>query len=504
MINSIPLLTILALLPLVGALVLLLLKGNTGKLVGLGFALTTTILGVVAFVSSLGGPLVENVPWIRAIGANYALELDGLSGVLVLLTVILVPVVMIAEWNVDETPAARWTGRTYFSLALMMQTFALYVFMAGDLLLFYIVFEATLIPMYFLIGGWGGAKRSAAAMKFLLVSLAGGLVMLVGVAGVYAVGAQQGQVSFLLSDLQQIDFGGAVGNWLFVAFFFAFALKAPLVGLHTWLPDAAEQARAGTSTLLVGVLDKIGAFGMIKVCLMVFPEASRWATPVILVWAIVSMIYGALMAFGTKDLLRFVSYTSISHFGFMVFGIFAMTTQSLTGSIFYMLAHGFSSAALFLVIGFLVHRRGTAEISAFGGVQRVAPVLAGFLLIAGLATLSLPGLANFVSEFLVMAGAWQRYPIHTAVITIGMVLAAVYVLSMYRRTMTGPVTSQTAEHITEDLTTRERAAVVPLLVLLLVLGFYPSPILDVVDDAATGVMSVVGVQDPAPQIEEGN
>lgn len=504
MINSIPLLTILALLPLVGALVLLLLKGNTGKLVGLGFALTTAIVGVVAFVLSLGSPLVENVEWISAIGAYYSLELDGLSGVLVLLTVILVPIVMIAEWNVDEAPNARWSTRTYFSLALMMQTFALYVFMAGDLLLFYIVFEATLIPMYFLIGGWGGAKRSAAAMKFLLVSLAGGLVMLVGVAGVYAVGAQQGQVSFLLSDLQQIDFSGAVGNWLFVAFFFAFALKAPMVGLHTWLPDAAEQARAGTSTLLVGILDKIGTFGMIKVCLMVFPEASKWATPVILVWAVVSMIYGALMAFGSKDLLRFVSYTSISHFGFMVFGIFAMTTQSLTGAIFYMMNHGFSTAALFLVIGYLVNRRGTADIAAFGGVQKVAPVLAGFLLIAGMSTLALPGLATFVSEFLTMAGSWQVYPVHTAVITLGMVLAALYILSMYRRTMTGPVTRATEEHVKSDLSLRERAAVVPLLVLLLVFGFFPKPILDVVDQAATGVMSVIGVTDPAPQIEEGN
>ncbi|MCC2592151.1 NADH-quinone oxidoreductase subunit M [Tessaracoccus sp. OS52] len=504
MFNSIPLLTILALLPLVGALVLLLLKGNAGKLVGLGFAFTTTILGVVAFVLSLNTSLVEDVEWIPAIGAHYALQFDGLTGVLVLLTVILVPVVLIAEWNVGEAPEARWSTRTFFALALTMQSFALFVFMAGDLLVFYIMFEATLIPMYFLIGGWGGARRGPAAMKFLLVSLAGGLVMLVGVAGVYAVGAQQGQVSFLLSDLAALDFSGSLGNWLFAAFFFAFALKAPLVGLHTWLPDAAEQARAGASTLLVGILDKIGTFGMIKVCLLVFPEASQWATPVIIVWAVVSMIYGALMAIGSKDLLRFVSYTSISHFGFMVFGIFAMTTQSLTGAIFYMMTHGFSTAALFLVVGFLVQRRGSAEVTAFGGVQKVAPVLAGFLLVAGLSTLALPGMASFVSEFLAMAGSWQRYPIHAAVITLGMVLAAVYVLTVYQRTMTGPVTPQTAEHITHDLSLRERAAVAPLIVLLLVFGFYPKPILDVVDETAAGVMSVIGVTDPAPQIQEGN
>lgn len=502
--NQILLLSILALLPLLGALLLVFVKGHTGKLLGLAVALVTTVLGVTLFVASRSGDIEGSIPWIRGIGAYYALGLDGMSGILVLLTVILVPLVLIAEWNVGDSEDARWSSTAFFGLALAMQSFALFVFLASDVLLFYIAFEATLVPMYFLIAGWGGAKRRAAALKFLLVSLAGGLVMLIGVAGVYVVSAEQGNATFLIPELADVDFAGSVGNWLFLAFFFAFAVKAPLAGLHTWLPDAAAEARGGTSTLLVGVLDKIGAFGMIKICLLVFPEASKWAAPVVITWAVVSMIYGALMALTSKDLMRFVSHTSISHFGFMVFGIFAMTTSTLTGAVFYMLAHGLSSAALFLVLGFLAERRGTAEVSAFGGVQKVAPVLAGFFLVAGMATLSLPGLANFVGEFLAMAGAWTAYPIHTAVITLGMVMAAAYVLTMYLKTMTGPVTEQTAEHVTTDLGLREKFAVAPLLVLLLVFGFFPKPILQAADDAATHVMSVIGASDPALQIEESN
>ena len=500
-----PLLTILALVPLVGSVLLFFLKGNTGKLVGYGIALTTAVIGVLAFVfHTQGASLAENYPWIPSLGAHYALNLDGMGAILVLMTVILVPVVLLAEWHVGEREGDRWGSSTFFALALMLEAFALIVFMASDVLLFYVAFEATLIPTYFLIGGFGGIKRKAAAMKFLIYSLAGGLVMLVAVAGLYAVSAQAGNPSFLIGDLVDVDMGTGIARWLFAGFFFAFAVKAPMVGLHTWLPDSAEAGTPGTSTLLVGILDKIGTFGMIKICLALFPEATQWATPVVLIWAIVSVIYGALMAFQAKDLLRLVSYTSISHFGFMVFGIFALTTQSLAGSIFYMLNHGLSTAAMFLVVGFMIRRRGSADIDAFGGVQKVAPVLAGVLLMSGLSALALPGMGSFVSEFLVMAGSWQRYPIHTAVITLGMVLAAVYVLRMYKTTMTGPVTEQAAEHITTDLTLREKAVVAPLLILLIVFGFFPKPVLSVADDAAKATMSVVGVTDPAPQVQEGN
>ena len=500
-----PLLTILALLPILGSLVLLALKGPVARLVGYGFALTTAILGVLAFIlHSQGAALAEQAQWIPAIGAYYALDLDGMGALLVLMTVILVPIVLLAEWKVGETENARWGTGTFVALALLLEGFALFVFMAGDVLLFYLAFEATLIPTYFLIAGFGGVRRRAAALKFLIYSLVGGLVMLVAIAGLYAVTAAEGTPTFLINDLATLGIDGTIGRWLFVGFFFAFAVKAPMAGLHTGLPDAAEQATPGTSTLLVGILDKIGTFGMIRICLSVFPEATQWATPLILIWAVVSVLYGAIMAFGAKDLLRLVSYTSISHFGFMVFGIFALTSQSISGSIFYMLNHGLSTAAMFLVVGFMIARRGSADIDAFGGVQKVAPVLAGVLLTSGLTALALPGMGSFVSEFLVMAGAWQRYPIHTAFITLGMVLAAVYVLRMYLRTMTGPVTEQVSTHITTDLTLREKAVVAPLLILLIVFGFFPKPLLSVADDAATQTMALVGVADPAPQVQEGN
>ncbi|RRD46977.1 NADH-quinone oxidoreductase subunit M [Tessaracoccus sp. OH4464_COT-324] len=499
------LLTILALLPIVGAAVVALLKGNVAKLVGLGFALTTLVFGGTVAVLSFSGvtSLAISVPWIRPIGAYYALDMMPMDAVLVLLTVILLPVVLLAEWRIDDRPDIRGTAAGFFSLALLMQGLALFVFLAGDLLLFYLAFEATLIPVYFMIGRFGGTGRRRAAIKFLLYSLAGGLVLLVGVVGLYASSVSAGKPSMLIGDLAALSLDPTTANLLFVAVFFAFAVKAPLVGLHSWLPDTAAAATSGTSTLLVGILDKIGTFGLIKICLVIFPGSMQWAAPVVLVWAVVSMFYGALMAFQSKDMLRLVSYTSISHFGFMVLGIFALTTQSMTGSIFYMLNHGFSTAALFLMVGFLVARRGSADINAFGGVQKVAPVLAGFFLLSGLSALALPGMASFVSEFLVMAGSFQRYPAHVAVIALGMVLAAVYVLRLYKTTMTGPVTEQVEEHIKHDLSLRERAAVFPLIVLLLILGFVPKPALSIIDSASQGFLSVAGVTDPTPQLKEG-
>lgn len=493
-------LTTLVLLPMAGALLLCLVKGQAAKVAGLVFSMLTLALGVAVFVAagSDAAALAVQVPWIAPIGAWFALSVDGMGAVMVLLTVILVPVVMIAEWNIGDSDG-RWSTRAFFGLVLVLESLSLLVFLAGDALLFYLAFEATLIPMYFMIGGWGGAKRGRAAIKFLLFSLAGGLVMLVGIVGLFAVSVGAGTPSYLLSDLAALKIGGDLGKWLFAAFFFAFAVKAPMVGVHTWLPDTAEQASPGTSTLLVGVLDKIGTFGMIKFCLMLFPEASQWATPVVLIWALVSILYGAVMAIGSPHLMRLISFTSVSHFGFMVLGIFAVTTPSLTGSMFYMINHGFSTAALFLIVGFLIQRRGSAQVGDFGGVQKVAPVLAGVFLMAGLSALALPGMSSFVSEFLVTSGAFQRYPWHTGVAVLGVVLAAVYVLLAYQRTMTGPVTDQVAETVKTDLSARERLVAAPLLALILVFGFFPKPMLDAVEPTAKDTMSQVGVTDPAPQ-----
>jgi NADH-quinone oxidoreductase subunit M len=268
--------------------------------------------------------------------------------------------------------------------------------------------------------------------------------------------------------------------------------------LHTWLPDAASEATPGTSVLLVSVLDKIGTFGMMRFCLGIFPEASRWASPVIMAFAVFSVIYGALLAIGQNDIRRLIAYTSVSHFGFIVLGIFALTSTSQAGSALYMFNHGLSTGALFLVTGFLISRRGSKMISDYGGVEKVAPVLAGLFLVAGLSSLSLPGLSPFVSEFLVLAGTFTSSIVAATVATLGVILAAVYILLMYQRTMTGPVREST-RHL-PDLNPREIASLAPLLVLIVVLGFFPKPALDAVNPTVTSLLHQVDVHDPVPTV----
>lgn len=496
-----PWLTLLGLLPILGGLVLLLPMGRgAARILGLGVALATlAFAGATAAVYLAGTDLGVAVPWIRAFGAWWALDLDGMGLAMVLMTAVLTPLVLLAEWRVPE---GRWSPQAFFALVLILEGLSLFVFMATDVLLFYLFFEATLIPTYFLILGFGGPGRGRAAIKFLLFSLAGGLIMLASVVGLFAVGASQGGGSYLLSDLAALRLDGDLGRWLMLGFLVAFVVKAPMVPLHTWLPDAAEQSTPGTATLLVGVLDKIGTFGMIRFCLGLFPEASTWIAPFMTWFAVVSILWGALGALASRNMMRLVAYTSVSHFGFMVLGIYAFTTTSLAGSMFYMLNHGFSTAALFLVVGFLARRRGSYDIDAFGGVQKVAPVAAGVLLVSGLSALSLPGMSTFVSEFMVIAGSWSRDPIVTAFALPGVVLAAVYVFRLYQRTMTGPVTEASAEHFTRrDLTGVERLIMVPILGVLLVLGFMPRPAVELVEPAARATMEYVGVADPAPVVE---
>jgi NADH-quinone oxidoreductase subunit M len=496
---TVPWLTILGLLPLLGAAVLCLPVQQIAKGVGMTFALLTAGVGIgVATLAGQGVPLAERAPWIPAFGASWALDLDGMSLMMVLLTVVLTPAVLLAEWRLaDGGGSAKWGPRAYVGLVLALEGLSLLVFMAGDVLLFYLLFEATLIPVYFLIGGYGGARRSYAAIKFLLFSLAGGLVMLFSVIGIYAESTRQfGTPTYLLSDLAALRPDQTTGMLLMVGFLIAFIIKAPMVPLHTWLPTAAEESTPGTSVLLVGVLDKIGTFGMIKFCVFLFPDASRAVGPTMIVLALVSILYGALAAIGSKNLLRLVAYTSISHFGFMVLGIYTFTTVGTSGTIFYMLNHGFSTGALFLVLGFLITRRGSALVDAYGGVQKVAPVLAGTLLLAGLSSLALPGMSSFVSEFMVMAGAWSREPWVAAVAALGTVLAAVYILLMYQRTMTGPVTDQVSEHIRSDLNLREKVVAAPLIAVMLVLGFVPQLALAQIEPTVTAVLAHAGISDP--------
>jgi NADH-quinone oxidoreductase subunit M len=285
-------------------------------------------------------------------------------------------------------------------------------------------------------------------------------------------------------------------NLLFLGFFIAFAIKAPVWPFHTWLPDAAQSATPGTSVLLLGVLDKVGTFGMIRYCLTMFPEASKTFTPVIMVLAVISIIYGAFLAIGAKDIKRLIAYTSISHFGFITMGIFAMTSQGQSGAILYMFNHGFSTAALFLVAGWMISRRGSSTIAEFGGLQRVTPVMAWTFFIAGLSSLALPGLSSFVSEFLVLVGTFTRYPVHAIIATFGIVLAALYILIPVQKALHGPTTP--GNENLKDLNLREKLAIAPVVAIIVVLGFYPSPLLNVINPAASHVISKMGFTDPAP------
>ncbi|MQY22095.1 NADH-quinone oxidoreductase subunit M [Nocardia macrotermitis] len=525
--NGFPWLTTLWVLPLVGAVVVVAVPRawrTAARATGLVVAVATLVVAIVIAARFTPGgaqyQMVESHRWIPAFGAGYTLGLDGIALALVLLTAGLVPLLILAGWrDEDEVGGGRRVAHIYVALTLVVESMVLVSFVSLDILLFYVFFEVMLIPMYFLIGGFGPhanpelrRTRSRAAVKFLLYNLFGGLIMLAAVIGLYVLTARQhlggaGGTFDLRAVVQaaatgHLGAGPAVLNALFLGFMFAFAVKAPLWPLHTWLPGAAVSATPSSAVLMMAVVDKVGTFGMLRYCLLLFPHAAKTYAPLISVLAVVGIVYGAIVAIGQRDVMRLIAYTSISHFGFIILGIFAMTNQSGSGATLYMVNHGISTAALFLIAGFLVSRRGTRLIAEFGGVQKVAPILAGTFLIAGLATLSLPGLAPFVSEFLVLVGTFTRYPVAAICATSALVLAALYVLWMYQRMMTGPV--KEGNEGVHDLRARELVVVAPLIAALLFLGAYPKPLLDRIDPAVAGTLSTIGAHDPAPAVPQVN
>ncbi|MBO8201512.1 NADH-quinone oxidoreductase subunit M [Streptomyces smyrnaeus] len=541
---SFPLLTVTAALPAVGAVATAAVpaaKRTAAKWLALVFSLATLVLAAVVLVrfdpDGARYQLTESHAWISDFGVRYELGVDGIGAALMALTALLIPFVIGAGWHdadPDPSPSSssrgdpnvrgsaavdtsRWRPtQGFFALILAVEAMVLVSFAATDVFLFYIFFEAMLIPMYFLIGGFGdrahaageeeGAKqRSYAAVKFLLYNLAGGLIMLAAVIGLFVVSSDSlGEGTFSLPELLRARADGeltmstSTERLLFLGFFVAFAIKAPLWPLHTWLPNAMGEATAPIAVLITAVVDKVGTFAMLRFCLGLFPNASEWATPVVLGLALVSVLYGALLAVGQRDIKRLVAYASISHFGFIILGIFAMTSQGQGGATLYMVFHGISTAALMLVAGFLISRRGSRLIADYGGVQKVAPVLAGTFLVGGLATLSLPGLAPFVSEFLVLVGTYSRYPVVGIIATAGIILAALYVLVLYQRTMTGPVRKPEIERM-PDLKVRELAVVAPLVALLVLLGVFPKPLSEIVNPAVEHTLSDVQKKDPKPQ-----
>jgi NADH-quinone oxidoreductase subunit M len=493
----------LALLPLLGALIVGVLPNNNVlriKQAALGSTILTALFGLYIATQfaakETAFQFVQKNEWIPSFAINFSVGVDGLALVLIVMSVVLTPIVVLAGWN--ESEGGRWSAKVFYILILVLETMMIGVFAATDVFLFYVIFEAMLIPVYFLIGGYGTGERAAAAVKFLLYSLFGGLLMLASIIGIYVVSSNAGYASFDITELAELHtvMSSTTQNLLFLGFFIAFAIKAPLWPLHTWLPDAAKAGSPGTSVLLLGVLDKVGTFGMIRFCITIFPDASKTFTPVIIVLSVISILYGAFLAIGARDLKRLIAYTSISHFGFITMGIFAMTTQGHSGATLYMFNHGFSTAALFIVGGWMIARRGSSTIADFGGLQRVTPVMAWMFFFAGMSSLALPGLSSFVSEFLVLVGTYTRYPVAAILATFGIVLAALYILIPVQRALHGPTTP--GNENLPDLNLREKIAIAPVVAVIVAFGFYPAPLLNIINPAAAHVLETAGFTDPAP------
>jgi NADH-quinone oxidoreductase subunit M len=522
-----PWVTVVGVIPLVGAIVVMALpraREGQARLVAMAASLLTLAASVAMAVDySDGGArfqFTQDYSWIKAFGAHYAVGVDGIALALILMTTALTPICILASWHdVEAAPAVPADGvaddderepalrsgrgpKAFFALLLATETLVIGVFGSIDVFFFYVLFEAMLIPMYFLIGSFGGPRRSYAAVKFLLYSLAGGLLMLVAVIGLYITSAHQlGAGTFdyrvLISQLH-ISHGEQVA--LFLGFFIAFAIKAPLWPFHTWLPDAASEAPTGTAVMLVGILDKVGTFGFLRYCIPLFPYAAKLFAPYVLGLCVVGILYGALLAIGQRDMKRLVAYSSVSHFGFIALGIFAFTTQGGSGATLYMVNHGFSTGALFLVVGFLSTRRGSRMIADFGGVSTVAPWLGAMVLVAGLSALALPGLSTFVSEFLVLVGTFTTHRWFAVTGTFGIILAAVYTLWWIQRTIHGPVGAGVEGF--KDLSWREGWVIGPVIAVIVVLGVYPKPLLDAINPAVVHTNSVVRSEDPSPSVPE--
>jgi NADH-quinone oxidoreductase subunit M len=472
------LLSILIILPLLAALILALLPPANARLIK-GFALFAVL---VEFAVSLALLLnfnpafgvmqfVEQYAWVQLaqLSISYHVGVDGLSIWLVMLTTFLMVIAITASFiGIKE-----WL-KEYYIFFLILEAAMIGVFVALDLFLFYVFWEFTLIPMAFLIGIWGHERRIYAALKFILFTMSGSLLMLIAI---IVLAFSQSPATFDWVALQKAAIPADLEPWLFAAFALAFAIKVPMFPLHTWLPDAHVQAPTAGSIILAGVLLKMGAYGFVRFNLALFPNASHQFAPVLVTLAIIGIIYGAAVAAVQPDLKSLVAYSSVSHLGFIVLGIFAFNPQALSGAIMQMVNHGLSTGALFLIVGMIDERRHTRLIAEFGGLAKVMPALAAFFLIVMLSSLGLPGLNGFVGEFLILLGAWRANPGYAIFAATGVILAAIYLLWMYERVMQGPVTNEKNTRL-PDLSRREIALLVVLVVFIIALGVYPRLVLD--------------------------
>jgi NADH-quinone oxidoreductase subunit M len=476
-------------LPLFGALVLGFVDSDprTARVVGLvtsALTFVASLLILVQFdVTEPALQLQERAAWIPVIGAEFALAVDGVSLVLILLTTFLVPLILLASWdNVTD----RLKG--YVAAFLILEAAVIGVFAATDLLLFAVFFELTLVPMYLIIGIWGGAGRRYAAVKFFLYTMLGGLLMLVAILYLYS---QTG--TFAYEAILGLELSGTEQRWLFGAFVIAFAVKVPLFPVHTWLPDAHTEAPTGGSVFLAGVLLKMGTFGLLRYALPLFPDATVEFAPTLLALSVVGILYGALVALMQRDIKKLIAYSSVSHMGFVVLGTFALNATATSGSVVQMINHGLSTGALFLLIGFLYERRHTRQIAAFGGLAKRVPVMAGLWLLVSMSSLALPGLNGFVGEFPILLGTFQEVRWAGVLAAFGAVLAALYLLWAYQRMFHGPLVGADNEHTT-DLKPREVGVLAPIVVLIVAIGVHPQPLYDLVQPSVDRVLTEVGVE----------
>ncbi|MBI3962915.1 MAG: NADH-quinone oxidoreductase subunit M [Deinococcus sp.] len=482
--SGFPYLTVLIFLPLVGSVLALLSRqGQAARTIALVTSLLTLGLGLLVagqFQSSQAGFQLQErfQPWAaEGLGASYHLGIDGISLLLILLTTVLSAVSVIASWHIERQPAL------YFGLLLILETGMLGTFASLDLVLFYIFFETTLVPMYFLIGLWGYENRVYAAYKFFLYTMSGSVLMMLAILGLYFVGGH----TFDLPALLQAGVPAGAQYWLFLGFAIAFAIKVPLFPLHTWLPDAHTEAPTAGSVLLDGILLKLGNFGFVRFCLPLFPDASRAFAPLVMTLAVIGILYGAMVAVAQKDLKRLVAYSSVAHLGFVMLGLFAGTSQGISGAVLQMVNHGLSTGALFLLVGMLADRRHTRQLAAFGGLWRQMPVFGALFIITALASAGLPGLNGFVGEFLILQGSFLANETLAALGTAGVILAAVYLLHAVGQVLHGKLTAQNAQ--LSDAKSWELFALVPLVLLMLWIGLRPNTFLRPLDQAVAQVVS---------------
>ena len=487
-----PILTIVTFLPLLGAIILLFINGEKQeriKRVALAIAVIDFIISLPLFFlfksDTSEFQFVQNVPWIKEFGISYHVGIDGISLFLFLLTSFLSLICILASWNIKDRI------KEYMIAMLILQTGMLGVFISLDLFLFYTFWELMLIPMYLIIGVWGGPRRIYATIKFFVYTMAGSVLMLVAIIFLYFMHHKAtGEYTFDLLKIYNLDIPLGAQFWLFLAFFFAFAIKVPMFPFHTWLPDAHVEAPTAGSVILAGVLLKMGTYGFVRFSLPLFPYASHQFVPLITWLAVAGIIYGALVAMVQEDLKKLVAYSSVSHLGFVILGIFVFNVQGMEGGILQMINHGLSTGALFLIVGMLYERRHTRLIADYGGVTKKMPIFAIFFMVATLSSIGLPGLNGFVGEFLVLLGTFKSNVLLAVIATTGVILSACYMLWMFQRVMFNKITNPENNKL-KDINKRELALLVPITILVFWIGIYPKPILSRMDASVNHLLTQV-------------